>query len=59
MTTTTRISSTLKMPAAADMPTSFSALLNASLYMNVIVVSWVNPGLRSLRVQMIGNELKT
>ena len=28
------------MPAAADMPTSFSALLKASLYMNVIVVSW-------------------
>ena len=50
MTTTTRMSSTLKMPAAADMPTSFSALLNASLYMNVIVVSWAKPGLRSLSV---------
>ena len=47
------------MPAAADIPTSFSALLNASLYMNVMVVSWVKPGLRSLRVYTIGKELNT
>jgi hypothetical protein len=47
---TTRMSSTLATPAAADIPTLLSALLNASLYMNVIVVSCANPGLRSLSV---------